>query len=498
MTDMKVLVEGAVKAGLDEAQTVIKSVKEEFSKTAEALKAKQADLDTETKKFGGEFGETKAKVAEITKEMADQAERLQKAVAAIDKLTAEMKAPRGAANDGSEIVKSRSGRIVPELTRKQHAIEFAKSRYFGESDSDSISPFNAAGVTDDHVAAYKAATDLFWGKVMRAPARAQMVEHVLTPDEIKTLDPLLIKKTISTISHGSRYWLTNEMYGEIISCYDEVTDLSRLFSQISISRGGLEVMKDNDVEKRALFRCELDCSPGRNPTPAVPGTVVIQTHEMYDFECITHTMLEDSEIDLESWLVPRVAEGFSRGRNEKFLWGTGTNEPEGLLRPGKHIEMPITPIAGSPAGHFTWQHLRIMPFQLAKKFQSQGSYMMARDALMSLFTMADGDGHPLIDRYLQIGADGVMRLWGYPIVQVDQLQNYLSTNTDVDGNLLPLVGSKPIGFGAWHAAYLVVDRKGFFVIRDPAYNPCGVTWHFGQRTGGGVLCENATCFLRVV
>lgn len=489
MTDMTLKgIEDAVKANLGELQDVIKAAKGEFHSTAEVLKSKHAELETEAKRYGAEFGETKAKVTEIAGHMADTQEKMQKAIAAIDKITAELKAPRGAPGS-DQIVKSRYGRKVEELTRKGHYDAFLRTKHFGEDDQ--AKEFDSSAVTDDGLTAYQKASSLFWNKVMRTPARVPMVEHALTSDEIKALDPLLIKKTISTISHGSRYWLTNEMYGEIIACYDEVTDLSRLFSQVAISRGAIEVMKDNDVEKRALFKCEIDCTPGRNPTPTAPGTVIIQTHELYDQECITHTMLEDSEINLESWLVPRVAEGFSRGRNEKFMRGTGVNEPEGLLRPGKHIEMPLRSLDGSPAGQFTWKHLRIMPFQVAKKFQAQGSYMFARDALMSLFTMSDGHGKPLIDNHITVGADGIMRLWGYPLVQIDQLDNYQDTDGD------PVVDAKPIGFGAWHAAYLVVDRKGFFVIRDPAYNPCGVTWHFGQRTGGGVLCENASTFLKI-
>ncbi len=491
MTDLTVKVEEAIKAPLDELKHVIKSNTEEFNQTAESLKTKLANLETETKSYGTEFGDTKAKVSEISAALADLTEQNQKANAAIDRLTAEIKAPGGDTRDEDAVVKSRFGRDVRELTLKQHTAEFLRTKHFGEDDD--ADEFDATKIPDDAVEAYRKAVKLFWSKAMRTRAAIPMVEHSMTNDELKAIEPLLMKKSISTVSHGSRYWLTNEMYGEIIACYDEATDLSRLFSQVSISRGAIEVMKDNDVEKRALFKCEIDCEPGKAAdTPRGPGTEVIPTFELYDRECITHTMLEDSEIDLESWLVPRVAEGFSRGRNEKFMWGNGTTEPKGLLQPGNHIEMPSTSIANSPAGQFTWQHLRIMPFQLAKKFQAQGSYMFSRDALMALFTIADGDGKPMIDQYLMTSNDGVMRLWGYPVTQVDQLPNYLSSSG------VPVVGAKPIGFGAWHAAYLVVNRKGFFVVRDPAYNPCGVTWHFGQRVGGGVLCENASVFLRIV
>lgn len=485
MTDMTVVVKEAVAAQTSELikqiseknEVVAKSVSEIMA-LAKAADEKAADARKELSVYGSRFGDTDNKLKEIADKIATDQETMQKAVQAIERLKEEMDKPRGGGEDEKAAIEMR-----------KHFSEFSKVKHFGEVDKPG--DFDAASVTDAKAKGYNAALSVFWNKAMRLPNRFQHIEQGMTRDEIAAIEPLVMTKTISTITHGNRFWLSNEMYGQVIACYDEVTDLSRMFAQVSISRGAIEVMKDNDVEKRALFRCELDCTPGRGNTPALPGSVVIPTFELYDSECITHTMIEDSEIDLEGWLVPRVAEGFTRGRNEKFMNGTGKDEPEGLLRAGNHVELESASINGSAAGQFTWQHLRIMPFHLPKKFQAGGSYMFSRDALMSMFTMADAQNRPLIDGAVTVDANGVMRLWGYPLVQVDQMSNYL------DNSSQPIVNSKPIGFGAWDKAYLVVDRKGFFVLRDPSYNVCGVTWHFGQRVGGGVLCPNASVFLKI-
>ena len=489
MTDLIVSKIDAMRAGVDDLKSSTALHIKTLMEGVEAAKAKAADADAEAKKHGAAFADTKAVVERITGEMADSAKALQELKAkgeklheALEKLNADLalQVKASSTKDDEAILKA--------------ARDFYAIRHYGEAvDGSSPDDFNESKVNEDSIKAYKAAKDLFWGKVMRMPVGIGSLHAGLTQDELKTIQPLMMTKSISTITHGNRFWLTSEM-GYEIQCWDEVTDLGGLFASMWISRGAVEMIRSNDVEKRALFKCELDCNPARGNTPAQPGTVTIPVHEMTDHECITHTMLEDSEIDLQAWLIPRVAEGFTRGRNEKFLWGSGTGEPMGLLRPGGHISMPITPINGSAAGHITWQHLRIMPFQVAKRFQSRGSYIISRDALMSIFTMADADGKPLIDSHLNVGMDGIMRLWGYPIYQIDQLQNYLTPGTPPT----PTVGAKPVGFGSWMDAYMVVNRRGFFVVRDPAYNPCGVTWWFGQRVGGGVLCENASAFLEVV
>jgi HK97 family phage major capsid protein len=480
-------IKDAVKATLDDIKSAIGAQKAEFDGARSALDAKIADLAKEAKTYGSGFGDTKAKVDEIAKAMADISGSMQKHASAIERINADLKAPgRGTSLDDSGGKESKEAKTA-KAARRMYAV-----KHYGDAPAGaSVDEFDETAVNADLVKAYNAARDVFWRRVVRVPKNWTTVESVLAPEDSKALDPLRINKSISTISHGNRFWLPTEMADMIVQCYDDVTDLSLVFSEMWISRGAVEIPRDNDVNKRALFKCELDCAPVRGGTPAVPGTVTIQTHEMHDSECVTHTMLEDSEIDIEGWLVPRVAEGFSRGRNEKFMWGQGNGEPEGLMRPGNHLEFPTTALPGGAGGQFTWQHLRVMPFQVPKRFQAGGSYMFSRDALMSLFTMSDANGRPLMDGQITTD-DGITRLWGIPAMQIDQLHNYLNA-----AGTAPEIGSKPIGFGDWESAYLIVNRHGFFALRDPAYSPCGVTWHFGARCGGGVLCHNATVFLKI-
>lgn len=482
MTDMTVEIKGAVQAAVADLKSEQKKGIETIQEMARDLAQKHEDAKAELKTFGAKFGDTDAKIVEFAKMITDQADQLQKQHQAIEKLNAELKNPTRPEHQTDK----------EQEVQLKHLSKFLAARHYGETLNEKDDTPPPAGSLEE-LAVYEAAKQMFWN-AMRLPANVRNVQDVFRHEEMKKLEPLMMRKSISTFSHGNRFWLQNEMSDRIIHCYDDVTDLSMLFDSVSISRGAIEMMVDNDVDKRALFKCEMNTNPPRNPTPALPGTLVIPTFEMHDSECITHTMLEDSEIDIESWLVPRVALGFSRGRNHMFMWGNGVEQPHGLMRPGAHLEMALSPIGGSAAGAITWQHLRILPFQLAKRFHARGSYMMARDAIMSLFTLADGQGRPLVDNFLQVGTDGIMRLWGYPVFQIDQLQDYLNATV---APAVPMTGAKPIGFGSWSDAYMIVNRLGFFVVRDPAYNPAGVTLHFGQRVGGGVLCPNASVFLKV-
>ena len=479
MTDQtKIDLEGVIKTSLEELKgNVAKNIEDVMKMTRETQdQVKRAE--DEAKKYGSEFGDTKSKVSELSSKLAEIVGGMEKQAAAIERLNQELKGAGGKKEPEASDIETKAAR------------DFMAVRHYGEAaDASTVDKFDEDSVTAEQVQAYTKAAKLFWSKVMRTPARVRMVEHELVHDEMKLLEPLIARKSISTVTHGNRFWLMPEMSDRIIRCYDETTDLSRLFSTMDISRSSVVMMKDNDVSKRALFRCELDCSPGRNPTPPLPGTVEIATHELHDSECITHQMMEDAEIDLMAWLIPRISEGFTRGRNETFLNGDGNGKPKGLMFPGNHIEVPMAALS--------WQFIRALPFMLPKRFQAKGSYMMARDMIQALFTMSDGVGRPIFDQFVRFGANGEMMLDGYLVHQIDQLSNYLTT-AGAPPVASPNIGAKPLGFGAWQDAYLIVNRKGFFALRDPAYNACGVTWHFGQRVGGDVLCENASLFAKVV
>jgi HK97 family phage major capsid protein len=69
-------------------------------------------------------------------------------------------------------------------------------------------------------------------------------------------------------------------------------------------------------------------------------------------------------------------------------------------------------------------------------------------------------------------------LLGYPVYEAADMP-------DVGAN------ATPIAFGNWRLGYLIVDRIGIRVVRDPYTKPGWVRFYIHKRVGGAVLDSNA-------
>jgi len=70
---------------------------------------------------------------------------------------------------------------------------------------------------------------------------------------------------------------------------------------------------------------------------------------------------------------------------------------------------------------------------------------------------------------------------------------------DADGNYMPDIGTDttPIAFGDFKRGYLIVDRQGIRVLRDPYSAKPYVLFYTTKRVGGGVQDFNAIKLLKL-
>ena len=472
MTDLTIKSGSAeeLKGYLDTLVAKIQATKTEMTSMLHERDAKQGQLADEVKRFGSEFGDTKAKLGDMAQKLADSLGQLTKAQDAIDRITADMHKPHDVKTSDES------------AAQRKHAVEFYKLKHHAMDTMDAKSrPFDAASVTDDKVTAYDHATKA-WARFLRAPSSEKHPQMNMTADEVKG---------ISTLTHGNAMWLPMEMSSQMIECFEQETDLAQFFSSISISGAGIQMLRKGDVTGRAVWRCEADCTQ-KALEITQPGLLTIVPGELSATVCATHSMLEDSAVDLEGIISRECAEQFVNSRNDAFFGGSGNGMPNGGLKPGQHLEMPSGQVAGTPSGEFSWQDLVAMKWTHQPRFRSNRSWFMHRDAIAATMTMSDGNGRPIYSEQT-INADGVPSLLGLPMRDVTQMPGYLDAAGD------KVIGSKPIALGDWKKWYLVVERKGFSVLRDPYSQAiCGIVWHFTQKVGGDVLCPEAAIFLKIV
>jgi HK97 family phage major capsid protein len=501
MTDMVVKTGGAeeVKQHLDTLKGLIKK-SDDDAKALLLERDKRIDqLADEVKKFGGEFGDTKAKAEEAKAKFGEFLEFRTKAADAIDKLELKLK----------DFESKGTSKAKDEAHEVKEARHLGQLKHFGWMGDKAVPAFDEAKMANDVIEHAKLHNHAF-GQYFRTPHFVDNNAAIMSLDveHRKALSTFSFdSKAVSTASHGNQIWLPLTMTNRIERCFEEQTDIASLVSTQTISNAGMQFLRDVEEMQDAQWESEFSCNE-KNLDLAQPQTTTIMAHALRATVCATNQMLDDAAFDLEGYIAQRAAEAFITARARGILSGTGNGMPHGGLKAGNHVEMESGNVAGTPSGDFSWQDLVAMKWKHAIRFHSGRSWWMDKDAAAATFTMADGEGRPIwsesslaanisasgINGFSQQNASyGIPSLLGLPARIITQMPKYL------DGAGAKVVGSKPIALGNWKAWYTLVERKGFSVLRDPfSKASCNsVVWHFYQRTGGDVLCPNAAMFLKI-
>jgi HK97 family phage major capsid protein len=202
--------------------------------------------------------------------------------------------------------------------------------------------------------------------------------------------------------------------------------------------------------------------------------------ELYAMPAATQTLLDDANIDIAQWLADEVAIEFAEEEGAAFISGNGINRPRGLL--------DYTTVANAS---YAWGKLGYIATGAAADFNTEDS----ADALIDL-TMALKQGYRQNSRWLMNRkVQGQVRkfkddqdnyLW-QPGIQAGQPATLLGYPITDDDNMSD-VGSNayPVAFGDFQRGYLIVDRQGIRVLRDPYTNKPYVMFYTTKRVGGGV------------
>jgi HK97 family phage major capsid protein len=197
--------------------------------------------------------------------------------------------------------------------------------------------------------------------------------------------------------------------------------------------------------------------------------------ELYAMPAATQTLLNDSYADVDAWLADEVEAAFSIQESAAFVTGDGDGKPRGFLdydvvAEASHAWGKI----GSVAGDFTASDAGDQIIDLIQtpksQYRSNGRFVMNRKTVASVRKLKDADG-----RYLwRPGMNGEgQTIFGYPVTELEDMP-------DIGA------GNAAIAFGDFRRGYLIVDRQGAQVLRDPYSAKPYVLFYTTKRVGGGV------------
>lgn len=216
------------------------------------------------------------------------------------------------------------------------------------------------------------------------------------------------------------------------------------------------------------------------PETATPGLMALTytTGELYANPQISQQALDDVAIDLEQWLASEVDGEFAIQENIAFLSGNGTNKPFGILtyvtgaaNAAKHPWGAITGATVAGAAAVTTDEVLNLVYSLPSERNANAKFFLNRTSLGNIRKLKDGQNNYIWQPTFVAGQPST--LVGYPVVEVPGMPNMTTGNIS-------------ILFGDMEATYLVIDRVGIRVLRDPFTNKPYVGFYTTKRVGGGV------------
>ncbi|MEM6711474.1 MAG: phage major capsid protein [Pseudomonadota bacterium] len=215
------------------------------------------------------------------------------------------------------------------------------------------------------------------------------------------------------------------------------------------------------------------------------GTVTLSeipfpTMELYAMPAATATLLDDAAIDMDVWLAGEVDSAFAEQESHAFVKGNGTSQPQGFLtapavdedmRPWNNLGTISTGVLGDFPLTDPSEVLIDLVYSLKGSYRQNGTFIMNRSTQAALRKMRDADGNYI---WTPPSAAGVRAsLLGFPVVEMEHM--------DPIGD-----GAKAIAFGDFRRGYLIVDRLGVRILRDPYTAKPYVLFYVTKRVGGGV------------
>ncbi len=220
--------------------------------------------------------------------------------------------------------------------------------------------------------------------------------------------------------------------------------------------------------------------------------VVPPSGELYANPAATQAMLDDSVFDVENWLADEIAREFAQKEGAAFILGTGISRPKGFLTYtsattadaarafGTLQYLPTGTAAAFPATNPADKLIDLI-HSLRPAYRQGAVFVMNSKTLSQVRKFKDSTGQFLWQPSVQAGVPA--SLLGYSVIEAEDMPDVAADSVS-------------IAFGNFNAGYVIADRTGVQLLRDPYSNKPYVHFYATKRTGGAVTNSEAIKLLK--
>lgn len=292
------------------------------------------------------------------------------------------------------------------------------------------------------------------------------------------------QKALTSLSDASGGYLIPSGMLEKIHSTMVVTSPMRSVARVTdISTDALELLLEKGTAGVGWV-AETEERP-ETETPELQK-VRIPVHQLYAKPRASQKLLDDSSVDIETWLAQKIAEKMTLTENAAFIRGDGKGKPKGFLT-----------YEGTDMGRGEWGRFEAIRAKklddgdvfvevfhaLKSQYASSACWMMARSAIAAIRRIKDGTHRYLWQPSMIAGTPPT--LLGCPVLAADDMADAREKATFV-------------AFGNFREAYQIVDRAGLHVLRDPFSSKPYVEFYATKRVGGDVVNFDALKLIHFV
>jgi HK97 family phage major capsid protein len=204
------------------------------------------------------------------------------------------------------------------------------------------------------------------------------------------------------------------------------------------------------------------------------------TMELYAMPAATQALLDDSIVNIDEWIAREVEVVFAEQETDAFLNGDGITRPKGILSYTKVAQgswtwgntgyIP-TGVAGAFAATNPTDKIVDLIYALKASYRQNARFMLSRATQAQVRKFKDAQGNYLWQPAAT--ADGNAMLLNFPVVESEYMPD-IATDT------------YSMAFGDFKRGYLIVDRVGVRILRDPYSTKPYVLFYTTKRVGGGM------------
>jgi HK97 family phage major capsid protein len=204
----------------------------------------------------------------------------------------------------------------------------------------------------------------------------------------------------------------------------------------------------------------------------------------------TPQLLDDAAVNIDEWIADEVRVAFAEQEGAAFVSGDGSNKPRGFLdydqvADGSWVWGKIGFIATGVAGAFPASNptdkLIDLAYSVKSAYRANAHFVMNRATEAAIRKFKDADGNYIWQPAARPGE--APTLLGHPVAESEDMPSIADEAT-------------AIAFGDFRRGYLIVDRVGIRILRDPYSSKPYVLFYTTKRVGGGVQDFNAIKLLK--